>query len=119
VLSKTPRDWLVHGLGREMPGNPGWSVVVKPRDDMEERINPLLEPEVLGLFHRLLDALAPFPEARAAAAEKLVELDVPVREKRREREAAARAEENPDLSSQPCSDPPALLRKGGENLNQQ
>ena len=34
----------------------------------------------MGLFHLLLDVLGPFPEARAAAAAKLVELELPVKE---------------------------------------
>lgn len=80
VLRKSPLDWLVHGLGREAPGNAGWSVVVKPHEATEAAINALLDPRLLGLFHRLLDVLTPFPEARAAAAAQLVELDVPVKD---------------------------------------
>lgn len=69
---RAPVTWLRSGPGRESDGKPGWTGMVRPA--------PLASPEAPGynervwkIFPRLLDALAPFPEARMAAAAVLAQ----------------------------------------------
>ncbi|MCI0456137.1 MAG: hypothetical protein L0Z62_04050 [Gemmataceae bacterium] len=68
AYKKDALNWLKGGPGREGTGRPGWSMPVKAADGKGRRVNPLLLPEVARLLAALLQALAPFPEARAAAA---------------------------------------------------
>lgn len=72
VFQDDARAWLEHGPGRERNDCPGWSVSVKPADPVRERDNSLLDPEIMRAFRLVLDALAPFPEARAEVAKKLL-----------------------------------------------
>jgi hypothetical protein len=71
VLKNRPLDWLKCGPGREAPGSPGWTGTVKAPAAAGPRANPLLRPEMQELLAGLLQALSPFPEARAAAAATL------------------------------------------------
>lgn len=75
VLKNKPLDWLKCGPGKEMPGSPGWTSTVKALA-AEPRVNPLLRPEIQHLVAVLLRLLTPFPEARAAVAEALVQVEV-------------------------------------------
>lgn len=77
IFNKDPQAWLAHGPGRDAPGNPGWSAPVKAADQTMTGRNALHDPQLLALFRELLEVLAPFPEARAAAARKLLELELP------------------------------------------
>src|SRR5262245_23708103 len=71
AYKKDALNWLKHGPGRDRPGQPGWALPVKARDPKRRRVNPLLLPEVARAVADLLQALTPFPEARAAAAAAL------------------------------------------------
>jgi hypothetical protein len=80
-----PRYWLTHGPGRERPGAPGWTnppkALVLEKRKSEER---LLSERFLQLVDPVLQALVPFPEARAAVALELEKLG---REKPKRRSA--------------------------------
>ena len=70
VFDKRPLDWLKCGPGRETARSPGWTTAGKPvAPGAAASDTPSLPPDVLVVFQVLLEALAPFPEARAAAAE--------------------------------------------------
>ncbi len=73
-FEKDPKLWLVNGPGRESEQRPGWSVSVKPMETTAESHNVLRDPEVMQLFHTVLIALGPFPEARAAVAKALMDV---------------------------------------------
>ena len=65
-----PLNWLKYGPGRERRGRRGWTTTARPCDGRPPKAAPAddLPAEVVA---RLLDALTPFPEARAAAAAAL------------------------------------------------
>jgi hypothetical protein len=65
-----PLDWLRNGPGRETTDTPGWTGPVRPRPATQAG-SLLLVPEIQSLLSRLIDALASFPDARAAAASVL------------------------------------------------
>ena len=72
VFEKRPLDWLKCGPGRETAIDPGWASAPKPVSRGRAAAGSLFEqPEALAVLHKLLEALTPFPEARAAAAEAL------------------------------------------------
>lgn len=60
--------WLSHGPGKETPGNPGWTGEVRPAA-------PARRPAVADSWQKvcadLVRVLAPYPEARQAAARAL------------------------------------------------
>jgi hypothetical protein len=67
-----PVTWQKQGPGKETPESPGWTTTVKPIiREGNQTINVLLSPEMQGVFAAILQVLAPFPEARAAAARAL------------------------------------------------
>lgn len=69
AFKKEPKAWLEHGPGKETPNSPGWTGVVPACTGQEEtRRDVFAQPELVRLFHELLDALADFPEARMKAA---------------------------------------------------
>jgi len=69
---KDPRSWLTHGPGKERTGAPGWTNPGKARPAMKKRADDALATEKLvELMGSVLQALAPFPEARAAVALEL------------------------------------------------
>jgi len=70
---KNPRMWLVNGPGRESEQRPGWSTSVKPAATTPESRNVLCDPEIMELFHKVLEALNPFPDARQKVADALAE----------------------------------------------
>ncbi len=68
VLSDKPDLWLTKGPGKDRADSPGWSGVVKPLVQVDNRsVNLLADPTSAALLQLLLAALAPFPEARRAA----------------------------------------------------
>ena len=76
LLEKNPLQWLKCGPGRETPSAPGWTIPVKPLFAGDrEAVNVLLLPEFQAVLASMLDALAPFPEARAALAPFIAEPD--------------------------------------------
>jgi hypothetical protein len=67
-----PRAWLLNGPGKNSDTLPGWSAPVKGQPRPERRAaNPLMEARMQALLATLLEALAPYPEARAALAAAL------------------------------------------------
>jgi hypothetical protein len=69
AFKERPLEWLKSGPGKETAESAGWTGTIKPQPGAaEDDFNPLAHPELQEVFHRLLLALAPFPEARAAAA---------------------------------------------------
>jgi hypothetical protein len=64
---KDPRLWLRAGPGRETPSADGWTTFVRARPRRSRPQNPCASPAMLGIFHKLTAALAPFPAALAAA----------------------------------------------------
>jgi hypothetical protein len=74
AFKNRPLEWLKSGPGKETVDSAGWTGTIKPQTAAEdEELNPLLRPELREVFHKLLQALAPFAEARAAAARVLGE----------------------------------------------
>ncbi len=72
VFEKEPKVWLENGPGRERPGSRGWTSTVKPPEvPPAAEANPWLQPEFVQALRRLLEVLAPFPEARRHAAQVL------------------------------------------------
>ena len=79
VLSNKPLDWLRCGPGRHAPDSAGWTSPVKPPPAADKGpANPLLDSGVQAFIPLLLDALTPFPEARAATARVLAQLGLPL-----------------------------------------
>jgi hypothetical protein len=71
ALKDKPMDWLKAGPGKETASEPGWSGLAKPRAGAAKE-TPLAErPEVQEWMRLILEALEPFPEARAAVAAAL------------------------------------------------
>jgi hypothetical protein len=71
AFEKRPLDWLKCGPGRETAADPGWASAPKPVSrGGADADTPSLPPEVLAVFQRLLEVLAPFPEARALAQDR-------------------------------------------------
>jgi hypothetical protein len=91
VFDKRPLDWLKCGPGRETHTDPGWASAPKPvvGDAAAGDLSQL--PEVLAVFQKLLEALAPFPEARVVAAEVITAARVSPRHRQPE---SAPAQEN-------------------------
>lgn len=75
VYKEEPKLWLIHGPGRETNECPGWSVSVKPAEVAATTRNALCDPELMALLGTLMQALAPYPEARAHVAQVLVGMD--------------------------------------------
>jgi hypothetical protein len=76
VYQDDPKAWLIHGPGRETPHAAGWSVSVKAAEASTESRNALLEPEMMQLFHLLMQVLVPFPDARGHVAQALMNFGV-------------------------------------------
>jgi hypothetical protein len=72
VFEKRPLDWLKCGPGKESARERGWSSTPKPAARTASAVRSLLEhPEFLHVCRVLLEALTPFPEARAVVADVL------------------------------------------------
>jgi hypothetical protein len=72
VYEKDPKYWLVHGPGKDMPGNPGWTGEVRPLsvEAALARSGPA-RPEWESILTAIRHALADHPEASQAVAEAL------------------------------------------------
>jgi hypothetical protein len=69
VFADNALYWLKFGPGKQTTTDPGWTNPAKaPTAGKPEEANPLLQAELIALWRRLQDALAPFPEARIVAA---------------------------------------------------
>ncbi len=66
IRQNGPLNWLKHGPGRERAGLPGWAGPARPRAARAKGAE-----DSAAALAALLEALAPFPEARAAAARAL------------------------------------------------
>jgi hypothetical protein len=74
VHEKDPKFWLTHGPGKETSKNPGWTGEVRSSsapDSGGQAANS--DQEWQTLYTLLMNALAPFPEARSAVAQALRE----------------------------------------------
>jgi len=63
-----PLDWLRNGPGRQTPQNVGWTAAARAATPVSNDSQAVLREAVAALVPVLLEALAPFPEARAALA---------------------------------------------------
>jgi hypothetical protein len=63
-----PKAWLLNGPGKISEALPGWSAPVKGQPAERDAINLLLERQLQTFLVTLLEALGPYPEARAAVA---------------------------------------------------
>jgi hypothetical protein len=72
-----PLDWLKSGPGKENEDKPGWTNPLRAGHAAGARkVDPaVVWSEVLDLFGRCAEQLAPYPEARAALADWLDRLD--------------------------------------------
>ncbi len=77
VLKDDPLSWLRSGPGRETSSGPGWTVPTKPLHRHARALNALMHPEVQTLLAVIMQALAPFPEARAVLAQAMANLHEP------------------------------------------
>jgi hypothetical protein len=80
VHQAEPKTWLEHGPGRDTADRPGWSAPVRAAARSPQGRNALLDGELMSLFQTVLQALAPFPEARAQVAAALARRGTPAAE---------------------------------------
>jgi hypothetical protein len=73
VKRANPESWLRNGPGRSWPGEPGWTSNGDGSGGIHQTtVNVLVaSPEWIALRNLLLNALAPYPEARLAVATAL------------------------------------------------
>jgi hypothetical protein len=72
ALQDKPMDWLKYGPGKERAAVPGWSALAKAQAPAgEKKTSPLLDPDVRALLRALMQALEPYPDARAALGRAL------------------------------------------------
>jgi hypothetical protein len=80
ALKNKPIDWLKSGPGKETAVNAGWTTAARPGGSSSAAAEDVLgSAPWQGLLQELLEALAPFPEARVAVAralDKLAQADV-------------------------------------------
>ena len=74
ALKDKPMDWLRAGPGKETTAKPGWSALAKPRAGAGKATSLLMDEGVQTLLRVLLQALEPYPDARAAIAGVLMKL---------------------------------------------
>jgi len=74
VFRDEPLAWLKHGPGKETADRPGWSALARAVSPQEVRpADDLLNPVLQAHFAAIFQALAPYPEARAAVAAALAD----------------------------------------------
>jgi hypothetical protein len=74
VFRDEPLAWLKHGPGKETADRPGWSALARANSPQDDRpADDLLNPVLQAYFAAILQALAPYPEARAAVAATLAD----------------------------------------------
>ena len=75
ALTDKPLDWLKAGPGKDSADNPGWTNPGKPRSASGAGSDRgQIWAEVLALLGRCAEALAAYPDARAALAAWIAEL---------------------------------------------
>jgi hypothetical protein len=67
VCKHDPKFWLSHGPGKETADHAGWTTPVRPRVRAEVREDPIETRRAFCSW--ILEALTPYPEARAKLAE--------------------------------------------------
>jgi hypothetical protein len=73
-----PKVWLLNGPGKDTTDLPGWAAPPRPREHGREApLNPLEHPEVVALMSAVMEALLPFPDARAAVLNVLDGMALP------------------------------------------
>jgi hypothetical protein len=70
VCKKDPKFWLSHGPGKETADLIGWTTPVRPKPSQASKEDPLDACRALCAW--VVEALAPYPEARAKLAEQMV-----------------------------------------------
>ena len=75
LFRDSPGNWLKYGPGKETPAAPGWTTTARAYTPTATRTTPLADPALRDLFAALLQGLTPFPEARAALARIVEQLD--------------------------------------------
>lgn len=78
VFEHEPKIWLIHGPGRETDAMPGWSVSVKAAELSAVGRNVLMDPDLMRLFHKVIEALDRYPDARIEVADALMKMGVPI-----------------------------------------
>lgn len=69
VFNDDPKAWLRSGPGKETPDSPGWTGIVKPMIQHDNRtVNLFTSPDFIQFISLLRTILAPYPEALAALA---------------------------------------------------
>ena len=72
ILKEDPRFWLKSGPGKETPENPGWTSVVKPILQTDNRsINFFATPDFNEFMNTIKRALANHPEALTAILDEM------------------------------------------------
>src|SRR5262249_4568820 len=74
--NERPMDWLRSGPGKQTAEATGWTGRVRGAEH-EGEASLLLDPEVQATFQDLVEALGPFPDARAAVARVLAGKGLP------------------------------------------
>ena len=69
VCKHNPKFWLIHGPGKETSECTGWTTPVRPVEHQEPAGDSAQETKMLCSW--ILEALSPFPEARALVAQRL------------------------------------------------
>ena len=82
ALTDKPLDWLKAGPGKDSADNPGWTNPGKPYSASGEGSDKgQIWAEVLALLGRCTEALAAYPDARAALAAWIAEVPAAPSEK--------------------------------------
>jgi len=76
LFQSDPKTWLKSGPGRDQVDSPGWSTTAPPADHTPVAVNLVFDSALRDLWAALLDAVAPFPEARAALVGVLQHYDM-------------------------------------------
>jgi hypothetical protein len=77
MLAQDAGFWLKHGPGKAREDYPGWTNPVKPAQEEERDGSVAASAEVLDLGVKILAALEPFVEARAAVVKVLTGAGLP------------------------------------------
>lgn len=64
IRRERPLDWLKHGPGKERPGQPGWTALIRGGITDLATSHLLQSPMVQAFLAHLLDCLLPHPDAR-------------------------------------------------------
>jgi hypothetical protein len=74
AFTDKPLDWLRSGPGKPTAESVGWTGPARGPRDEGRAAEPLLDDTIQELLHRVLTALAAFPEARAHVAAEVFQI---------------------------------------------